>query len=413
MNRRDFCKTALNLGLYSVASSLLPWRAFADVSTQSSKPQFFILMRFEGGWDTSLASNPWIAAARPNEKDFFLEYRQDELLRFQNSFAGPALQPLQNYFDRMTLVNGIFMSANDGGHDSSALYASSGNGQGGLGILPLELEGRVFNSPFGTLADTPPYAGRQAKAVWDMKNAVSTGPLQGSDLLFDFDTQGTELSRARKAILSNVERIALFNKALSEDEKITSATVISAAFRAGLSSSVYLQSFEGQLDTHSNHRGSHLKTLSSHFTEVKNILDKLQRSPGVDQNGGVVESNTLLDQTTVMIVSEFTRTPALNTSQGKDHNPQANSTIVIGPGMKPGSFGDTTLVTDAQSVTGKGYLAGLPWDRNTQQVVQRRENSMIIRPENVVATVAKSMGADISAISKDLAAANILTSILK
>jgi hypothetical protein len=412
MNRREFCHTALKLGLFSAASSLFPWRSFA-AELQGAKPQFFILVRVDGGWDTSLSMEPWTTAVRPDEKDFFLEYRPEELLAFGNSFVGPALKPLQDHFNRMTLFNGVFMTATDGGHESAGLYAMTGNGQGDLAILPLELDGRAYKSQFGTLADKSPYAGQTSKAVWDLKGIVSNGSIGGAELLFDMGDRATELSNARGAILGNTKRLALFDAYLKQTPQRTESSVIAAAFRAGLTSSAFLGASGENLDTHSSHEKTHLTELTKTFDGVKTLLDTLRNSPGVDADGNVVETNTLLDQTTIMIVSEFTRTPALNGSKGKDHNPQSNSAIVIGPGFKNEIIGASNLVTRAQSKTGTPYLAGLPLDLTTQQAVRRREDSFIMRPDNVVATVAKSMGLDPGVISKGLGSARILTSVLK
>lgn len=414
MNRRDFCQSAFKLGLFSVASSLLPWRSFAATSP-SGKPQFFILLRQFGGWDTTLSMDPWTASVRPDEQDLFLEYRPEELLKFNNSFVGPALKPLQDYFNNMTIVNGIFMTANDGGHDSASLYAMTGNGQGDLGVLPLELEGRLFRSEFGTMATSAPYQGNRNQTIWDVNEVVNRGSVGDAELLMDFGDKQTELSQARKAILSNGARIQLFNKYLKAygANNYTQAQAISAGFRSGLSSSAFIEVGSGALDTHSGHERAHLESLTKNFDDTKTLLDTLKKSPGVGANLSVDESTTLLDQTTIMMVSEFTRTPALNGSKGKDHNPQANSAIIIGPGFKGGMIGASTVVTRAQAKSGTAYLAGLPLDLTTQQAVRRRDNSFILRPDNVVATVAKSMGLEPALISKGLGSAKVLSSILK
>lgn len=114
-----------------------------------------------------------------------------------------------------------------------------------------------------------------------------------------------------------------------------------------------------------------------------------------------------------MVISEFTRTPALNASRGKDHNPQCNSVLLFSPQMKNMKIGASTVVTRAKSKYGTPYLAGLPLDLATEQAVRHRENSFILRPENVVATVLKSMNVDPSSISRGLGSARVLSSIIK
>lgn len=412
MKRRDFLKAAAQMGLFSIATSALPWRAFAQAAPDA-KPQFFILIDVPGGWDTSLSTDPWTKETRLDEKDYFIEYRHDEIIPFNNSFVGPALLPLKNYFDRMTILNGIFMTSNDGGHPSASLYITSGNGQGQLGVLPLELEGKLFNSPFGTLSDTAIYAGGKNKTVWDINDVVRTGTIGGAELLVDFNDRSTDLSQARKAILQNSSRIEVFNNVMASSTEKNEAAALIAAFRSGLSSSGFLSTNVFNLDTHSGHRNTHLTGLTESFAEIAKVIDALKNSPGVDSQTNVIESNTLLDQTTIMITSEFARTPALNGSGGKDHNPQNNSTILISPKMRAGTFGSSRVVERKHAASGTPYLAGLPWDLKTQQVVNTRQNSFIVRPENAVATVLTSLAVDPAAISKGLGSAEVLTSLFK
>ncbi|MGZ3771499.1 MAG: DUF1501 domain-containing protein, partial [Bdellovibrio sp.] len=123
--------------------------------------------------------------------------------------------------------------------------------------------------------------------------------------------------------------------------------------------------------------------------------------------------DSLLSKTTFMIVSEFTRAPALNASRGKEHNPQANSVVIIGPKIKPGITGDIHLVTAEQARYGTSYLASTPIDKITEEPVMRKENAMIIRPENVIASVLTSMGYNPGMLGNTFASTRILNSILK
>lgn len=412
MKRRELLQAGLKLGLFAVGSSLVPLRGFADMLS-GERPQFCIYIRVGAGWDTSLATDPWKLEARPEEKDFFIEYRQDELISFQNSLVGPAMAPLKKFFDRLCIINGVYMSATDGGHDSAALYAASGNGQGGLGLIPLELEGRLFSSPFGTLANHSPYMGSQAKGVWDLRNIVQAKQIADVTMLLDNDDKETEISRARKAILNNSSRIDLFNKVAAKSSSFTEAEAISAAFCSGLTHSACLELNESNLDTHSAHPRTHLAALTSVFAKINSLLESLHSTPGVDARGAVLETSTLLDQTTLLIGSEFTRTPALNGSSGKDHNPQCNSAILIGPGVKAGVVGASTLVTRAQSKAGMSYLSGLPLDSESLEPVRRREGSFILRPESVMSTLIKSMGGNPAVISRGLGAAPVLKNALR
>ncbi|MEN0060434.1 MAG: DUF1501 domain-containing protein [Bdellovibrio sp.] len=411
MNRRDFCKNTLQLGLFSAASSLFSLPSWALQQLQGP-PQFLLLIRLAGGWDTSLCTNPWILPQRPQQSDCFIEYTEDKILRGRNITVGPGLQPLQNYFDRMSIINGLFMTATDGGHDSSALYASSGNGEGHLGVLPASLESLFFHSPFGMLANRSVFTGEKGPSVWDLSSLINSRTVMDAESLWNFAQDSSELSQARANLRNYKKQINLFNKSIEDIPDLTSPLAIAKAFSSGLSYSAYYN-ISTDLDTHSAHERAHLNNLTKAFFEVKDLLDSLAQEPGIDARFEALETQSLLDQTTVMIVSEFTRTPAMNASEGKDHNPQSNSTILISPHLRSGMIGDSQLITRSQSTLGAPYWASKPLDLKTFEPVNRREGSFIMRPENVVATVVSSLGVDPAKISPSLGSARILTSLLK
>lgn len=316
------------------------------------------------------------------------------------------MAPLKKYFDRLTVVNGVFMARNDTGHDSASLYARSGNGQGHLGVLASELETRATNSPFGILSNTSIYTAQARRMIWDMIGLVQNGKIKDSGLLLDLPDKNSELSKARSAILQNISKVKTFNQEVAKGPTpLTNGHAIAAAFSSGLSASVNLQ-VSKFFDTHSDHAGTHMKDLTDAFTEVRDVLDILAAAPGVGIQG------SLLDQTTIMMASEFTRTPALNASKGKDHNSQCNSVILMGPGFKPGVIGGSKVVTRAESAIANPYLTGLPLDKTTYQTVGHREDAFILRPESVVATVAQSMGCNPALISEGLGLAPLLKPIL-
>jgi hypothetical protein len=120
-----------------------------------------------------------------------------------------------------------------------------------------------------------------------------------------------------------------------------------------------------------------------------------------------------LDCTTVMITSEFTRTPGLTASNGKNHNPQCNSVILMGPGLKPGMYGSSRLITAKSSPMGISYLAGMPLDLTTFEPVERADNAFILRPDMVIATLAQSMGCSPAKISDGLGKVPVLKTALR
>lgn len=212
-----------------------------------------------------------------------------------------------------------------------------------------------------------------------------------NDLLISNSQRETEINKAKLSFIKNDEKIKKFLSVREELKNkykvVEKAECIIARFAADLSRTAFIDMQSYELDTHSNHPNTHKNKLTDVFSQFASLLKKFE-------DYSVDGKNSLLSQTTFMVASEFTRTPALNASQGKDHNPQANSFVVMSPGIKPGITGNTHLVTRGESRMGIPYLAATPVDKETEQAVFRRENAMILRPENVMSTVLTSMGID-------------------
>jgi hypothetical protein len=85
-------------------------------------------------------------------------------------------------------------------------------------------------------------------------------------------------------------------------------------------------------DTHGNHYEEH--PLGAAITDICNLSNGLAQIPLMDLPG-----LSVLDRTTVILSSEFSRTPRLNSSLGKDHNFRTNSLVMFGHNVGRGVFG--------------------------------------------------------------------------
>lgn len=118
-------------------------------------------------------------------------------------------------------------------------------------------------------------------------------------------------------------------------------------------------------------------TLGSWDTHTSNFVRTPQLCESLDQGLasllGDLESRGLLDDTLVVLTSEFGRTPKINQNVGRDHYPQAFSGIMAGGGIVGGRrFGksdergenvieDPVTVFDFNATI--GYALGLPLDQ--------------------------------------------------
>jgi hypothetical protein len=73
-----------------------------------------------------------------------------------------------------------------------------------------------------------------------------------------------------------------------------------------------------------------------------------------------------MDNTTIVLTSEYSRTPKLNSSQGKDHNFSSNSFVLIGHRVKAGVFGKSGYRQESAEAwlghAGSRVVLGLPDD---------------------------------------------------
>jgi len=89
---------------------------------------------------------------------------------------------------------------------------------------------------------------------------------------------------------------------------------------------------------------------------LNQIVTELPNRPGTTGTG------SLLDQTTVCLMSEFGRTPRLNGGNGKDHWP-VTSMMFVGAGINGGKvFGGTD---ERQNYRNVDYSTGLPDDSSS------------------------------------------------
>jgi uncharacterized protein (DUF1501 family) len=130
-------------------------------------------------------------------------------------------------------------------------------------------------------------------------------------------------------------------------------------------------------DSHSNNttQGDNFELL---FSDLADILDDLAATAG--QGGG-----SLLDETTVVVLSEMGRTPRLNSSAGKDHWTYT-SAMLIGAGVRGGqvvgAFDDGLNGSPVNLATGGVDASG-----------------SIILPEHLGATLALLAGLDPEALA--------------
>ncbi len=120
----------------------------------------------------------------------------------------------------------------------------------------------------------------------------------------------------------------------------------------------YVEVTLGGWDTHANN-----------FTAVGNMAQNLDKAISTLLRD--LERRGLIEETLVVLTTEFGRTPNINDNDGRDHFPKAFSGLICGGNVRPGSYGKTNA-TGTEVVEGKlgvpdfnatiAYGLGLPLD---------------------------------------------------
>jgi uncharacterized protein (DUF1501 family) len=103
------------------------------------------------------------------------------------------------------------------------------------------------------------------------------------------------------------------------------AALVGTALKKGISQCVSINLIGG-LDTHFGTQLSHATTLRTGFNALADLVQDLRTS--AHPAGG-----NFMDHTTVMVFSEFARTPLINGAGGRDHH-LCSSCLLMGAGIK-------------------------------------------------------------------------------
>lgn len=396
LHRRDFLKSgAAGIGSGMIFGSL----PFENIWAAPKNPNhFFVQIVVSGGWDVTLATDPWTEAVRPKETDLFIEYKPSDVLSVTPEMSwGPAMSPLLPFAANISVVNGILAGQSDNGHTAHQIYMTTGAGNGTRPESAVHLAECVSEGPLGVLASGGrPYLAGSKQMVTDLSALSGVTGSASDQLLIEGDASAVEQAkkvlRDQGPLLKSMKtreaelKELLKNDLPTDDFNLTHLPLMFAAFTVGLADMATLSlNANNGLDTHANHVGAHMTGLKGVIEKLA-LLMKLMKSVPFGVSG-----ENLLDRTTFYVTSEFSRTPALNTSGGKDHNPLTNSALLMGRGVKGGrSVGASRLIAADQSEIGASYHIASGFDFATQAPVsQRTADTSVILPENLIVTLEK------------------------
>lgn len=436
MDRRDFLR---RLGLGSAALTaggfLGPQLLSSTAQAAGEKDRYFLFVYFEGGWDVLLSLDPRDPRAF-NEANMFETGIQPGYDRLPAQFSrnpidvgpytlGPCIGGLAEHADQLAVIRGVNMGTLT--HEVGMRYFITGRVPTGLtargtavptlaasqigdqttvphlahlvesynleqppyaAALPVAAVGHlqyILQDSLGLPTGVPAHVQGALGAYWSKRPQCAPSAGAGSSALADVFRANRE--RAREVVYSNLYRQFQFESPeLAEvrqrygiagqqiETPAGRAALAAQAMKTGLSRVVSVALATG-LDTHDN------TWANDHSTRLNEGFEALSRLIGDLRNSESPGGGSFWSKTTMVVFSEFCRTPRLNARNGRDHH-LTNCALLGGGGLKGG------MVVGGSSDQGLGPL------KINLATGRPDESGPNLTPEHVLTTALESAGLD-------------------
>lgn len=439
-------RTLLKAGAGFLGSALLggmPFRAFAQAAALKPADRCFVFVYFSGGWDQLLAFDPRdpdvFTPERVAETRILPGYSlfTDGTAPFpivpaplpgvgpSNITFGPAVDDLAEHYDVMSVVRGINMTTL--AHEEGMRYFITGKRPIGAAArgssTATEIVGQMVPAvpipsiAYGVESYNDRYSGSaNALRVSRSKDLVDTlSPskkrldsqieqellaLGSAPITCDEASLGaggvgstyeTSRGQVQQVLSSGLNEAFDFGLAKNESIRTTyglpstgpydspagRAALVATALKLGISQCVSIN-LVGGLDTHFGTQTTHLTNLRSGFNALANLVKDLKNSVHP------VSGRKFIEHTTILVFSEFARTPLINATNGRDHH-LTNSCLLMGAGLKHNMvFGHS------------GDIGMAPGRVDLKTGAKDSNNGDNILPEHIIATVLASANLDYS-----------------
>jgi len=362
MKRRNFLKSATSAGMFG----LLPMTLVKPAMGQTAS-RFLVTVSATGGWDPTSLIDPKGDALRSDGLGPVNNFAAAEIKSagniiyapYSNQIEAPAIESaghMDNFFNkhyqRLLVVNGIDTQTNS--HDTGKRFVWSGKLEegypsvGALAAAPYADQPMAFITNGGydftaSLVAPVRTSGTRTFNQLAFPNSQYPDDPQRQQQNFFSDSSYTRIQQARAARLARLQSAETLPRRARQMEVLQTsrnsnvdlsqllqflpgdlsdglkgqAEIAVAAFRSGSAVSANL-SLSG-FDTHGNHDREQTESLTE-------LLE------GVDRLWDLIEANGMQDQVTVLIGSDFGRTPFYNNGAGKDHW-NVTSVMAMGAGV--------------------------------------------------------------------------------
>jgi hypothetical protein len=378
LRRRDFLtRAALAGGLLALPAGLFARQWLARANGPRRTDHYFIFYFLVGGWDLMFVTDPV-----PRKDGFFVPYDDEDVVDAAGVRLGPAMKPLMPFASRMALLKGIHCDALN--HPQARFRMVTGRFKPPGDVVAPSIQ-TLLSLKLGQRYQLPNLSGDQLRPSsfrGDVdERRVEPVRVASVEQLAQLTALDDDLARDRRAIED-----ALRKKDELTARRLASSTSASAspprlpaefrAFadlerdlarsdlgaRAADASSIVAETRQtlggSRVSTQvrlaveavrhdlapvitvgTGEFDSHTKTeYATHPEAVMRGLRAVAAILGGLEGHRLDDGRTLLDMTTVVVTSEFSRTPSKNELGGKHHWP-TNSMLFFGKGVRPGKGG--------------------------------------------------------------------------
>ncbi len=377
-------RAVLQLGTAAAALLATPW-PFGRQARAATTPNFLVVLQADGGWDPTQVFDVHDPADTTDGIDVDVPGQPASLIATAGGLtymSNPVTRPAADAFfatwaSRVAVVNGVHTRSTS--HSQSQQLVLTGfldPTRADFAVMAAHHAGRDLPLPH-LLVDgasfAGPFAGLSGRLGGEMGTAIAYNRIgRHRHVVSDVGAGYLQETRGLERTLDATSAPGAIGARLSEfdDGNVRAdllaalaasvsvggndgaglASTVAQAFRSGLTTSVTAGPFGG-FDTHDDNTQQ-----SQRFEDVFIFLDALLT--GLAAEPGAVAAS-LLDETTVVVCSEFGRTPRLNGDGGKDHHPWT-SYLLAGKRVRPGV---TVGLTDVDQEGVKvDYTTGAPDD---------------------------------------------------
>ena len=426
MKRRDLLKRTMLLG---AAGLSLPVPRLYAAPFEGYSGRLLVTVQCDGGWDVASFCDP--KTNQPDEKEITQWSNSNDIQTAGNIQYAPYANNqsfFDNHYQDMLVINGVDTQTNS--HTTGVLHSWSGrNAEGFPTLTSMFAANNAPEQPlsylnFGGFSQTanlirfsrfqnindlqvllepelngfegngdpraPIKRASEIERIREFRRKKTQEMLADSTLM---NRQKTNLEAYSDA-LSSKGSLKEFRSFLPDNNELEGPVSISqmtssdlrdqvrftaAAFESGLTSAVDL--FIGGYDTHTDHDTDH-EPLLAHTTDAIQLFWQQAEERGI------------ADRVTMVIGSDFSRTPHYNGTDGKDHWP-IGSVIVM---EKNASWTNRVV-----GLTDEGQKA---YNINSNTLERDDQNGTIIYPKHVHKALRRHLGIENSVVEQNLTFTN-------